>query len=417
MSANVRPRWLSRWTLIGTVAAIALLVAIPSASASAVAPGPLPIHVAPGISLKGESARWDGKNLSTASTASHAFTLGVNQRSLVVFTYDVPLGGPNVTTARMQAIYFGAVISTDQVSTHTNLSGTGSGTMNWTLGTFTYLLAGLYLLTASLVDSNGTTVWSESFYMQASAPYHVGSRLIIFLIVLALSNSSAEQFPPEESATTGRIAATEQAAAKKWGKSVEESRWMWTEYQRRWPSEERTPVKRPDDAPGSWRGEGNRSLKPEANGRVEAACDQIADREREKISPAMRAIESQDPDRHLIGFEHRLKGRDRIKDKVCRGIRNFGRTPSRLFLVCQTRFAIPLSIGRLATLKVSGQTSDALKRKAFSCTAYGMRGRRISTRESTASGSIRRAASGSKCSSTPASASRPSSSHILPTNG
>ena len=131
----------------------------------------------------------------------------------------------------------------------------------------------------------------------------------------------------EESATTGRIAATEQAAAKKWGKSVEESRWMWTEYQRRWPSEERTPVKRPDDAPGSWRGEGNRSLKPEANGRVEAACDQIADREREKISPAMRAIESQDSDRHLIGFEHRLKGRDRIKDKVCRGIRNFGRTP------------------------------------------------------------------------------------------
>ena len=131
----------------------------------------------------------------------------------------------------------------------------------------------------------------------------------------------------EEAATTRRIAATEHAAAKKWGKSVEESRWMWTQYQRRWPSEERTPVKRPDDAPGSWRGEGNRSLKPEVNGRVEAACDQIADREREKISPAMRAIESQDPDRHLIGFEHRLKGRDRIKDKVCRGIRNFGRTP------------------------------------------------------------------------------------------
>ena len=131
----------------------------------------------------------------------------------------------------------------------------------------------------------------------------------------------------EESTTVRRITAEEQAAAKKWGKQTEESRWMWTEYQRRWPPEERVPVKRPDDTPGSWRGEGNRTLKPEANGRVEAACDQIADREREKISPAMRAIESQDPDRHLIGFEHRLKGRDRIKDKVCRGIKNFGRTP------------------------------------------------------------------------------------------
>jgi len=30
----------------------------------------------------------------------------------------------------------------------------------------------------------------------------------------------------------------------------------------------------------------------------------------------MRALESQDPDRHLVGFEHRLKGRDRIKEKV-----------------------------------------------------------------------------------------------------
>ena len=30
----------------------------------------------------------------------------------------------------------------------------------------------------------------------------------------------------------------------------------------------------------------------------------------------MRAVESQDLDRHLIGFKHRLKDRDRIKEKV-----------------------------------------------------------------------------------------------------
>ena len=131
----------------------------------------------------------------------------------------------------------------------------------------------------------------------------------------------------EESTTVQRITAEEKAAAKKWDKQTEESRWIWTEYQRKWPPEQHAPLKRSDDAPGSWRGEGNRTLTPEANGRVEAACDQIADRERQKISPAMRAIESQDPDRHLIGFEHRLKGRDRIKDKVCRGMRNFGRSP------------------------------------------------------------------------------------------
>jgi hypothetical protein len=132
----------------------------------------------------------------------------------------------------------------------------------------------------------------------------------------------------EESTTVRRIKAEEQAAAEKWDKQTEESRWIWSEYQRKWPPKQDTPAKRSDDVPpGSWLGEGNRILKPEANGRVEAACDQIADRERGKISPAMRAIESQDPDRHLIGFEHRLKDRDRIKEKVCRGIRNFGRSP------------------------------------------------------------------------------------------
>jgi hypothetical protein len=131
----------------------------------------------------------------------------------------------------------------------------------------------------------------------------------------------------EESTTLQRITAEEKAAVKKWDQQTEESRWMWTEYQRKWPTEQRAPIKRSDDAPGSWRGDGNRTLKPEANGRVEAACDQIADRERDEISPAMRAIEGQDPERHLIGFEHRLKGRDRIKDKVCRGMRNFGRSP------------------------------------------------------------------------------------------
>ncbi len=95
---------------------------------------------------------------------------------------------------------------------------------------------------------------------------------------------------------------------------------MWAEYQRRWPPEERAPVDRSADPPGSWRGDGNRFLDRAVNGRVEAECDRITGREQEKISPALRATESQDPDRHLIGFDHRLKGRDRIKEKVYDGV-------------------------------------------------------------------------------------------------
>jgi hypothetical protein len=130
----------------------------------------------------------------------------------------------------------------------------------------------------------------------------------------------------EESVTAKQAAEREQAAAQKWDGTEKESRWMWAEYQRRWPPEERPRVDRPAD-PGSWRGEGNSSLDRAANARVEAECDRIVEREQEKISPALRAIESQDPDRHLIGLEHCLKGRDRIKEKVYKTIKESNRSP------------------------------------------------------------------------------------------
>jgi hypothetical protein len=132
----------------------------------------------------------------------------------------------------------------------------------------------------------------------------------------------------QQSAAAQRITAEEQAAADTWDEKVTESRWIWAEYQRKWPPEERRPVDTSNDPPGSWRGDGDRFLKVADNSRVEAACDLIADREREKITPALRAIESQDPDRHLIGFDDRLKGRDRVKEKVYDRIEEKNRTPS-----------------------------------------------------------------------------------------
>ncbi|MGH3845791.1 MAG: hypothetical protein ACRDS0_30865 [Pseudonocardiaceae bacterium] len=128
----------------------------------------------------------------------------------------------------------------------------------------------------------------------------------------------------QQSVSAQWIAAEEQAAADTWNEKVTESRWIWAEYQRKWPPEERRPVDRSNDPPGSWRGEGDRFLKVADNSRVEAACDLIADREREKITPALRAIESQDPDRHLIAFDRRLKGSDRIKEKVFDKMEEFG---------------------------------------------------------------------------------------------
>jgi hypothetical protein len=120
----------------------------------------------------------------------------------------------------------------------------------------------------------------------------------------------------DESVVARQAAAQEEAASETWQEKVTESRWMWGEYQRKWPPAERSSADRATGPPGSWCGDGNRVLEPAENSRVDAECDRIVRREEERISPAMRAIESQDPDRHLIGFEHRLKGRDRLKEKV-----------------------------------------------------------------------------------------------------
>jgi len=118
----------------------------------------------------------------------------------------------------------------------------------------------------------------------------------------------------DESASAQQAATEEQEASGKWNECVTESRWMWSEYQRKWPPEDRPPADRSDD-------------DPEVTAQVEAACDRIADLERDKITPAMRTIESQDPNRHLIGFGDRLKDPDRIKEKVRDTIEERDRAP------------------------------------------------------------------------------------------
>jgi hypothetical protein len=130
-----------------------------------------------------------------------------------------------------------------------------------------------------------------------------------------------------QSVRARQATAEEQASWEKWQKDKEESIWMWSEYQRKWPPQERPQVDRTDDS-GAWHGEGDRELDPDDNARVEAACDRIAKLEEEKITPAMRDVESRDPDRHLAGLEHCRKGRDRIKEKVADRIEEKNRTPA-----------------------------------------------------------------------------------------
>jgi hypothetical protein len=109
---------------------------------------------------------------------------------------------------------------------------------------------------------------------------------------------------------------SEQAAnGKPWEEVTGWSGRVWAEYQRKWPPEERAD--RSSDQP----------MDGAANEELEQECDKIAEREEKRITPAMLEIESRDPDRHLVGFEFRRKGRDRIKEKVAEAIEQYGRSP------------------------------------------------------------------------------------------
>jgi hypothetical protein len=166
------------------------------------------------------------------------------------------------------------------------------------------------------------------------------------------TDSSARSKPGEQTENDPQA-----QPATSWEENADLSRWMWSEYKRRWPPEERPQVDRSNDPPGSWRGDSNRFLDRPVNERIDAECDRIVERERTKISPALRETEAQDPDRHLIGLDRCLKDRDRIKEKIHGTIKDYNRSRSKLFHLCLMRSGTPFSTMRPNTPWAFGRIS------------------------------------------------------------
>ena len=59
---------------------------------------------------------------------------------------------------------------------------------------------------------------------------------------------------------------------------------------------------------------------------IDQAYGKIREVERGTVTPAMRRIEAEDPDRHLAGLENSLKGKDRLTEKVEFDVAKKGRT-------------------------------------------------------------------------------------------
>jgi hypothetical protein len=98
---------------------------------------------------------------------------------------------------------------------------------------------------------------------------------------------------------------------------------MWHEHEQRWPREQRSPsdLRRPGDPTGSWRGDGDRYLSPEQNEQANRLIAELRQPE-PSITADLTRIEAENPHGgRLVGVDHRVKGEDRLKEKIADNLR------------------------------------------------------------------------------------------------
>lgn len=178
--------------LLVAVGAVALLLAPPSIggrpdSGSTAAPPP------PAQGAIGASVTWN--SLDVASHTSRAGAVSTTFAGLadVKFTWKsvgaIPSRLPafNISTARLQLIYFGLPLTTrDEVNSSPVADTGGTFGMQWDPGILRYLTEGSFAMVASLIAPNGTTMWSEQFYIRATAPFAVAAILPLLLILIVI---------------------------------------------------------------------------------------------------------------------------------------------------------------------------------------------------------------------------------------
>ncbi len=186
---------LARRSVLAVALTLVLVLPVGSSFAAATPTGAAAGYACPAAQTAfGVSANvtWNGTNICTAGSSSAALPIVFTQNAHVVFNWS-SAGGRllSVTDARLAMNYFGFAIATRDVGSITppGPAGNPSGTfvMDWNPGALTYLLAGLYSVTATLFASNGSTVWSDTFYVKAIAPYTLLAGIPIILILIAVA--------------------------------------------------------------------------------------------------------------------------------------------------------------------------------------------------------------------------------------
>jgi hypothetical protein len=181
---------LAPYTLLATF--VVVLVAVPAATLAASATPTSSATVVPAAS-SGPTATvtWNGANILNYTSATSAARISFN--GVVDVHYEWPAQGTvnlvpyTINDARLQIFYFGYALSTrDVVNSAAVPSTSGFFDMNWSTGSLQYILEGSYRLVASLIAQNGTTMWSQAFWVYVAAPFYVGALLPIVLILIAV---------------------------------------------------------------------------------------------------------------------------------------------------------------------------------------------------------------------------------------
>ncbi len=189
---------LNRWRpilILALVPAIVFLLALPALPLAAAAPAARPTEARPAVG-PGFSANvyWNGANVAGAGSTSSAITLSSYTQVTVRYFWNYTDSPPgfSLTDARLAMTYFGFALATRDVPPIQGATASsGSFDMNWSVGAIEYVLAGTYKLTATLFSANGSTVWSESFFVHLVPPYSIGAIVPILLILIVIVEAIA----------------------------------------------------------------------------------------------------------------------------------------------------------------------------------------------------------------------------------
>lgn len=166
-------------------AIVAILVSIPVPTKAGSARGP--DFTRPSAVLTG-TVTWNGVDVGTAGTTSSALAIDLSQPANLLYRWST--GGVSTVTisdVRLQMFYFGFAVATrDVYLTNPSASATGQLPLNWTPISISSVLEGVYRLTASMIAPNGTTMWSEDFYVHGTALFGLIAVLPLVLLIIAV---------------------------------------------------------------------------------------------------------------------------------------------------------------------------------------------------------------------------------------